>query len=229
MIVNPGLRRFNNRGRSLFLPGTSGNYASTPDAAQLDVSGDISFIALASLTDWTPAAQNNVLAKSVATGNQRSFTFAIVITTGVLRIVNSADGIAQISADSTVAPTVTDGAYLWIGGQLDVDNGAGGKTAKFYTSTNGVSWTQLGADVTSAGTTSIFNSTSPLEIGSNNLGTNAPFSGLVSRAMVFSGLYFTGASTLVADFNPRATTRGHTTFTDSVGLPWTINGTAAIV
>lgn len=50
---------------------------------------------------------------------------------------------------------------------LDVNNGAGGNTATFYTgpSTAGP-WTQLGAAVVTAGTTSLFDSTSKLRVGS---------------------------------------------------------------
>ncbi len=221
--INGGI---STRGSYVSLPGTSGNYASTPDAAQLDVLGDISLMAYLSLADWTPAANANILGKNVATGNQRSYILGVV-PTGKLRINWTTDGINNIEVQSTVAPTITDGSPLAIMATLDVDNGSVGNTATFYTSPDGSVWTMLGTPVITAGVTSIFSSTAPLEVGSVNVGTAGLFAGKVYRAQVYNGLYF-GTKTLVADFNPRATTRGRTTFTDSTGLPWTINGTATI-
>lgn len=70
---------------------------------------------------------------------------------------------------------------------LDVDNGAGGRSAQFFTSDNGTNWTQLGSTVTAAGTTSIFNSTSKLEIGSQENGLN-PLKGKVYAASIRNGI-----------------------------------------
>lgn len=49
---------------------------------------------------------------------------------------------------------------------VDVDNGSAGSTVKFYTSTDdGTTWTQLGADVVTAGVATIFASTANFSIG----------------------------------------------------------------
>jgi hypothetical protein len=71
---------------------------------------------------------------------------------------------------------------------------------KFYTSDDGVSWTQLGTTVTTAGTTSIFDSTSALEIGSVSLGSNNLLNGTVYRAIVQSA-YDTADNTTSAVFD----------------------------
>src|SRR3546814_13024260 len=102
----------------------------------------------------------------------RSFIFQ-VFTSGTLRLIRTTYGTAgtQVSATSTVAPTIANGDDLWIRVKLDVDNGAGGNDAIFETSTNGVTWTQLGNVVTQAGVTSVFPGEADLEIGSHSGGT----------------------------------------------------------
>lgn len=202
------------------LPGTSGNYVSTPDAASLDIVGDIDIRARVAADDWTPAAEDYIIAKYTTTGNQRSYALTID-TTGVLVFRWSNDGTATLSASSTVATGFTDGSTHWIRATMDVDNGAAGKTTTFYTSEDGVTWTQLGAAVTTGGTTTIFASTAVLEIGSNTGGTASLFSGKFFQGEVRSGIGGTAVATPIAS-----------TATNSVGdatpRTWTVNGTAYI-
>lgn len=204
----------------VFLPGSAGNYVSTPDAASLDITGDIDIRARIAADDWTPAAEDSIIAKYNATGNQRSYALQID-TTGVLMLRWSNDGTAALSASSTVPTGFTDGTTHWIRATLDVDNGAAGKTATFYTSEDGVTWTQLGAAVTTGGTTSIFASTAVLEIGTNSSGTTAFFSGKFFEGEVRSGI----GGTIVAAPNATASTG---TVTDTTPLTWTLQGTAYV-
>ena len=139
----------------VYLPGVAENYMSIPDAATLDIVGDIDLRVQVAMDDWTPTSNSVVLSKYNSTGNQKSFRF-FVLTTGVLRLVISSDGSTDTSIDSTVATGITDGAVKWVRVTLDVDNGAAGKTAQFFTSDDGITWTQLGTTVISVGTTSIF-------------------------------------------------------------------------
>lgn len=203
---------------ALYLPGTSGNYVSTPDAAGLDVTGDIDIRIKAALDDWTPAANTALVAKYIFGTNNRSYQLR-VNTTGTLSLVWSTDGTSGtvVTATSTVAPTVNDGEFLWVRATLDVDNGASGKDVKFYTSTDGWVWTQLGTTVTTAGTTSIFASTAPLEVGASENGTNTLLAGKVARWTVLSGI----EGTPVASGD---TTTPDDTFRDGQGNLWTVNG-----
>src|SRR3546814_817707 len=124
----------------------------------------------AALDDWTPATNMAFMSKFIGS-TDRSFIFQ-VFTSGTLRLIWTTDGTAgtQVSATSTVAPTIANGDDLWIRVKLDVDNGAGGNDAIFETSTNGVTWTQLGNVVTQAGVTSVFPGEADLEIGSHSGG-----------------------------------------------------------
>jgi hypothetical protein len=84
----------------------------------------------------------------------------------------------------TAVPFTTEAG--WVRMTFDVDNGASGNTATFYTApdsaTEPTSWTLLGT-VTTAGTTSIFSSTSIVEFGSNLIGNNQVI-GVLKRAII---------------------------------------------
>lgn len=199
------------------LPGTSGNTATTPDAAALDIVGDLDLRAHIAPDDWTPAADSAIVAKFLSTGNQRSYAL-LLDTTGALSLEFSTDGTAVVTKTSTAdLSTQTAGAALWVRATLDVDNGASGYTVRFYTSSDGATWTQLGADVVTATATSVFASTAVLELGSRDTGTADLLAGKIYEAVVMSGI----AGTEVA--HPVATTSG---VTDATGLTWTVNGTA---
>lgn len=210
-------------GQRMYVPGVSGAYASTPDAAPVRITGDLDLRAQVALADWTPAVSGSVIAR-LASGTNRSYRFYPANTGGNILLEWSIDGTAILSAASTVVTPFTDGQTGWVRVTLDVDNGAGGNTATFYTSTDGVNWTQLGAAVTAVGTTSIFAGTSPVEIGTSVAGSGTFLVGNIYRAQIYNGIN----GTLVADFDPSRTTQGSTSFAASTGETWTINGRAYI-
>lgn len=212
-----------------YLPGIAGNYASTPDSAAVSVTGDIDLCVRVALTDWTPAATCSLIGKNTAADPNRDFMLNVVATTGLLQAVWSPTGAAaaQISKSSTVAPTVADGAALWVRVTIDVDNGAAGNDVKFYTAPDSASipssWTQLGTTVTTAGTTSIHDGTAVLSVGAVGSGATQPVTGKVYRALVYSGI----GGTLVADYDPSRSVEPHATFTASTGEVWTQNRAAS--
>lgn len=127
------------------------------------IAGDLDLSAKISLDDWTPAAQTTVVARFGGAPN-RAWRF-YVSTSGFLTLEWSADGTTLISKNSGVSTGLADGAAKWVRATLDVDNGASGNSVRFYTSDDGVTWTQLGSTATTAGVTSIFNPTAqPWEI-----------------------------------------------------------------
>lgn len=201
----------------LRLPAVAGNYASTPDTAANSVVGDFELIAKPALTDWTPASVQTVIAKWGAAG-QRSYALS-VNAAGTLNLSWSADGTAVISKDSTVATGVADLATKYFRATLDVNNGAAGNDVKFYLSPDGVTWTQLGATVTTAGTTAVFNSTALLEVGSMVSGTAQLAAGRIYYAALLNGL----AGPVVAAFDPTLGARNGVSVTAATGEIWTIN------
>jgi hypothetical protein len=203
--------RYMSSGTYLYLPGVSGNTATSPDAAALDITGDIDIRVKIAMDDWTPSASNALIAK-YGTAGQRSYYLQIDGTSGTLSLTWSANGTALISQTSSVAPTIVDGSTLWIRVTLDVDNGAGGYDVIFYTSTDGTNWTQLGTTRTGASTTSIFSGTSILEIGTWGSG-NAIARGKFFRAQVRNGI--DGTVAFDANFETSITSLNQTSFTES--------------
>lgn len=216
----------NNSPYATRLSSAIGEYASTPDSASNSITGDIDLVARVALDDWTPSSNQDILAKR----NTNTSYELSVLSGGALELSWSANGSTVISKDSTVAPTVNDGQSIWVRATLDVDNGASGNDVKFYTAPDSTSvptsWTQLGSTVTTASTTSIYNSTDVLSVGAQGNGTTNLASGIFYRALIYNGIN----GTLANDFDPlRAASTSSTTFTASTGETWTRQGTATFL
>tara|TARA_R110002094_G_scaffold157781_2_gene144048 strand:+ start:14751 stop:17417 length:2667 start_codon:yes stop_codon:yes gene_type:complete len=207
--------------------GASGDYFSTPDSVAASITGDIDIRVRVALDDWTPASNTALVAKYEASP-QYSYLFEC-LTSGVLRIQISANGTSNaVAASSTVATGFANGSTNWVRFTLDVDNGAAGNDTKFYTSSDGVTWTQLGTTITSASTTSIYDGTSIVEIGSVLGGTIERVNGSIYRAQIFDTI---DGTTPVVDFNPNdyANTGNDNWASSSTGEIWTIQGNNYVV
>jgi len=198
-------------GSGLGLGELASNYASAPDSAALSITGDIDIQCKVSLVDWTPSAIEVIAAKE-SSASTRSYRLA-VNTSGVLALTTSGDGSAIVTTLSSAATGVANKATKWVRATLDSDNGSGSNLVKFYLSDDGSTWTQLGTTVTTAGTRAIFDSTSPLEVGSRFLGTQELFAGTVYRAIVRNG--YDGAGSTVFDANFETQTADALAFTES--------------
>ncbi len=213
------------------VPGRYGlDYASCPDAAGLHVTGDIDiridvelantlqYQVLAVKGDWRNGA-------SIAAANLAWILY--LQPGGQVRFRWSADGAS--SADA-VSPSVRltraqSGTRLALRVTVDVDNGASGHTTTFYTSTSiSGSWTMLGSPIVTAGTTSVFASTEPIQAG--EIGTNAYtpnlsiMAGKLHAFQLLNGI--AGSAAANPDFSSQAI--GTTSFADAAGNTWTLNG-----
>ena len=188
----------------LYLPGVAGNYASAPDTAALSITGDIDLQARVALDDWTPATEAAIVSKYIATNDHRSYMFVVRSgSTGLLRFYWSEDGVNLLAVTSSVAPTVSDGDYLWIRATLGVGDGPGGQgRVTFYTGGSGASptWVQLG-DVAGGGSvpTSIFDGLHRVEVGAYANGSVGMLQGKVTNVRIYSDLTETTLA-LDADF-----------------------------
>lgn len=212
------------RMNGLYLPAVSGSYASTPDAASLDLTSDLDLRADITMTDWTPGSFQIIVAKYLSTGNQRSYYMGI-LTGGQIAIGWSTNGTTEIFRQSTIAPPKGLTGRLAVRATLDIDNGAAGHTATFFTApTMNGPWTQLGEPVVTAGVTTVFASTSVLQVGGIDNGTGALFNGTVHSVEVRNLIN----GTIVANPVFESRTDGTTSFADVTGKTWTVNGTAYI-
>jgi hypothetical protein len=217
---------FTNGAGYCYLPGETGDYIYLADAASNSITGDLCMIAYIRPNDWTPSAVNVIASKYTVTGNQRSWELAI-LTDGKIRFRHSTDGTAGtvVTNTSTVAPTINNGDSLAIAVTIDVDNGASGHDVKFYTATDpNSSFTQLGTTVTTAGATSIFNSTAPVTISGISLGATTPYAGSIASYALYSGFpsQFGGAATPAHSLTIDGKAGSSITMADDITGTWTI-------
>jgi len=206
--------------------GVAGGYATTPDNAALDITGDLDVRFDATLTNWITSgsgASTELCGKFNFTGGSKSWI--LMVRNGALRLEWSVDGTNILNATSTANLAVPAHGHLAVRATLDVDNGASGNTVTFYTSDSITgTWTQLGNAIVQSGTTSIFNSTAALEVGTvSTLGFQV-CAGKVHKFQLRNGI----GGTLVASPDFTAQASGTTSFTDSAGRTWSKAGNASI-
>lgn len=210
--------------------GAANAYAVTPDAASLDITGDIDLRADISPVTWKGSFDGTfaeIASKYITAGDQRSWGL-LWRQDGLLSFSWSPNGtFASLLSSLSTAPVPFDtnrrGAVRVT---LDVNNGAGGNTTTFYTApTNAGPWTQLGDPVVKVGATSIFSSTATVRVGDGSALTSE--SGLQMSVHAFemrSGI----AGSVVANPDFTAQAPGTTSFADGAGRTWSLAGGATI-
>jgi hypothetical protein len=208
---------------------------TTADKTALDITGDMEVRFDLRPEKWIydyPKATQVIGGKYDSALNSRSW-YVTLSAIGRIGFIWSANGTGVNSLISNASVPFANGSRGAIRILFDVDNGASGRTATFYTGPDILAgpWTQLGTAVTSAGVTSIFNSTAALTIGHVNASFSPStdtgyrqqgFTGRIFRAQVYSGLT---ATTLRADPNFGGLATGTTSFSDGLGTPntWTLS------
>lgn len=196
-------------------------FASTPDVAALDILTDIELRFEADLDSWYDPLE--LMGKWTSTGNQRSYQL-YVFTTGLLVFKTSVDGVATATTLAVATETLpTLYGHQAVRVTFDANNGAGGRTTTFYTgATVAGPWTQLGAPVVEAGTTTIFSSSAPAYVGPNDANTQIQ---TITRGRIYAAQFYNSAGTLVANPDFTAQADGATSFADSTGKTWTLTNT----
>ncbi len=202
----------------LFLMPATNSHASTPDSAGLSITGDIDLRADIFMKNWTSTGSSAVY---------KSSTYRLGVTQGRVRLQWWSDVSTSHNITSTdVVPTAGPGR-LSIRATLDVDNGAGGHTVTFYTSTTAGTagaWTQLGDPVVTTGTTAIYDSTASLFCFSGTASTGIGQSLECFSLAVYQGI----AGTLRANPVFSSQTPGASSFADAQGNTWTVSANAAL-
>ena len=193
--------------------------------------------------DFTPTGIKILAAHAGASGN-RGLRFYLD-TSGKLGVSHTTGGTTWVDDLSTVViPGVTDDVTeIWWAIEWFPDNGSSGRTARFWTGGTGETptWVQLGTDVTTAGTVTLF---SPTTLGwSVGVINNTPtfsdaWDGRIFETRAFAGDQITTGG-FSAFLNPRFDNywenaifewdEGGTSATDGAGNLWTMGGNAAIL
>ena len=211
-----------------WMTGAGSATISTPDSAALSVTGDLDLRIEVDLEDWYEsttkvdgsALQTELCGKWVFTGNQGSW---VMVLSGDAKpgLYWSTDGTNQLVVGSTNSVPVPGNGRMAVRVTLDVNNGLGGYTVTFYYSDSiSGSWTQLDQTVTTGGTTSIFDSTAPVQLGNvTNVGLESAFGKLFAFEMR-NGI----GGSVVANPDFTARTDGTTSFSDGHSNTWTVTG-----
>lgn len=217
-----------------------GDRASNSVNPAPDVTGDID-IRIAFTTDsWIfPAGvDGQILAsKYNATGDQRSWAL-LTLEGGGIEFIWSTNGINQfIMAEDGLG---FDERTVAIRFTLDVNNGSGQRVGRFYHKpgirneidvvdiTSNEGWVQFGVDQVQAGTTSIFDSTALLTVGSLHGGT--AFANFPSfEGDVYAFELRAGITASIVRASPDFRIASEAPFRDSVNREWGLGGGAALV
>jgi hypothetical protein len=205
--------------RGLFTEGT--DYFEAADSAALSITGDLDLRADVTLDNWRPGPPTEVFVLGIT----KSTSYGLYITrTGLACLYWSTTGADWFYIYSTEPIPGGASGRKSVRGTLDVDNGAGGYTVTFYYSDSGTmsgTWVAFGdPTVTTAGTTSIYNSATGLRVKVGN----PQFSAEIDDIEVRSGI----GGTIVAkpDFPNQA--EGATTFADAYSNTWVASGNAVV-
>jgi hypothetical protein len=203
-------------GNYWYSPRVTGNYISSPYNSAISLRSN--FDIKAEIKTSTDSLQQDIF------GNANTSVQKLILrlnSANGLRLLLSLDGVTFLIYDSTASiSNISD--RQWV--RVTRDSGTG--IMKFFTSSDNVSYTQLGADVSGA-TGNLFNGTSVYEIGSSLVGSTAnSFQGNIYRVLISQTI----GGSAVLDFNPATynASTSQTQWTSTTGEVWTINtGTAA--
>jgi hypothetical protein len=187
-----------------FGSGVDGNHLTTPTSTANSNNGNKEIIAQVDCQGtafYTFASKNNQ-------------AYCFFLLNGVFRFNATTDllGLTQYSATASVATNFSG----WV--KCTAEFSTGILTIKFFTSTDGVTYTQIGSNVTGVGNNFI-NTGGTLYVGSINGGSD--FRGRIHRVTIANSV--NGAP--VVDFNPNTynAATSQTSWTSATGEVWTIN------
>ncbi len=202
--------------------GLPNNYASVPDAAALDVSGDLTLEVNVTIPDILPNHTQRLLSKYNTNTGNRSYQLAL-LDTSKLQFTISSDGSFQaenskISTSSLSSRGIVDGQQITIKVTWRQSDGR----VQFFFKTSNGSFAQLGIDQT-ANAGSIYNSNTNVNIGATNEGqiTNI-FKGAFHSAKIYASINETN-KVLDVDFAATNIRHGDTKFKCLTGQVVTVN------
>ncbi|MFG2837023.1 hypothetical protein ACGFYE_18710 [Streptomyces zaomyceticus] len=218
-------------GPHLNFPASGVPLVSTPDHASLGVAGDLDVRIDVAPVSWSATAA--LVSRHRFTGSQVHYVF-LVGQDRMLQLLWSPTGSTGVQRYVTATAPVPayDGQRIVLRATLDINNGSGGCTARFWYARrlDSALWLPIGDPVTQAGTTSIFDGTAPLDIGDSDLSVTPDgltglnrVQGRVHAVQVYDG------TVLKVDVRPEAqASPGASSFTDGAGRVWTLTGSATL-
>jgi len=165
-------------GTALVLNGATGNYASTPDAVALDISGNLCLVADVAPTDWTPGS-------TVRLGGKDNAYVLNLNSTGQLALTYIDSGLVLRTAATSSPVGFADGARRQVA--VTYVAGTGVNDVRFWTrNTSSDPWVQFGSTQSSAGV-DIRVGGNAAAFGATDTGT-APLTGSLYRFSIYASV-----------------------------------------
>lgn len=192
---------------------------ATPDVAALDITGSLDVRIELSLANWVPAAGIELAGKYKDPGQRSWYWF--IGSRGDLALGRSTTGSDYVQHRSTVPIPVPLSGRIALRSTINATNG---QITHYTAPSIAGPWTQLGTASAAGAATTVFASTSPVEVGDiAATGFDSPV-GSIYAFQLRNGI--NGTVVANADFTAQAL--GATSFIDSTGLTWSLNAAAAI-
>ncbi len=216
-LVNEAMNGLSFGYQRVQLPSTAGVVISTPDSTVLSITGDIDIRARISLDDWTPSQAVSHLVSKWGANGASQLSYALTFNnTGTLAFYMSTTGTDFPSIGASTTPGFADGTLNWVRATRRQSDGR----VQFFKASGSIlnpvaaDWTQIGTNQTLSAGTAIFDSTSALEIGSQNNGAFQSMLGNHYRAQIRNNILDDGTGIVFdADFTAKAF--GTNSFTES--------------
>lgn len=177
------------------------NYASVPDSVPLSITGDIDI--RVSMDRLGGSGTQGLVCKGNIPGAATRSYFLNIGSTGIPSFFYSLNGSTQLTQTATQA--MPYGA-TW----LRVTRATSTGIIIFYTSSDGVSWNQLGASLNGS-SGALYNSPDPLYLGVGEQAQNNQFQGTLYRVQILNGI----GGTVAFDADFTVPVAGTTSFTES--------------
>ena len=202
-------------------------WLSTPATVANELTGvDFRLEVDCALVDYTNNNRQILVAKYMwDANNTRHWQFYCQYSYLNLDVFDGSSGTAIGAYSVNLTGVLTDGVRYKLRVDLDINVGGTQSTAKFYYSTNGVDYTQIGTDQTIGNTVTLnaVNNTT-VTVGATGTGEEGAATGTFYRARGWSGF----GVTPVFDGNLNDYVSGSSWTSVTTGETWTVNGSPEI-
>lgn len=204
-----------------YLSGSASNYVSVPDSAAVSITGDIDLRARIRLDDYSTSTTQRIIAKWGASGQQ---SYRVTLQGANLNVGFSTTGSNTLNFATAITMPFTKGNAYWI--RVTRVQSTGMVACYWAADQSGVpsSWTHIGSDQALGAGSAIFDSTAPVEFGSEQTGSIGNMTGRFYRSQIRSGI----DGTIAADVDFTTKTVGTNTFTESSANAATVTITGAL-
>ena len=209
----------NGKGYLYLSGGWNTNNASIPHDSSVDILGNLTVIVKATMPVWGDPAGHQVFAAKRQAGEANGWQLHFHTGTKSLRFYRGTSASSSHSSSASIDIPFSDNSTGYLKVENTPDNGSSQSTTIFYTSTDGVTWSQLGSTITKTNFTPYSNA-SDILIASDANGSSMV--GGLHKLQLFAS---TDGSNKVLDVDFTATNVRHndTKFKCASGQTVTIN------